>query len=188
MTDIPLESELKIPVTDFDRVRASLQRARAIVEQMMMREINLLLDTEDGRLREAGSLLRLRQYGDRKILTFKGPASYHGVIKVRAEYETQIADLPRMVDVFEQLGFSESMRYEKDREEWSLEEYSVVLDHTPMGDFVEVEGPPERLESTAQLLGLKPALAARGSYVSLWLEYRRLHPELDLPTDMVFRT
>jgi adenylate cyclase class 2 len=186
VADIPLESELKIPVTDLDRVRAALQRARACVNQPMMREINLLLDTQNNRLREAGSLLRLRQYGERKILTFKGPASYRGAIKVRAEYETEITDLPRMIDVFEHLGFSVFIRYEKDREEWSLEEFSVVLDHTPMGDFVEVEGPPDRLESTAHLLGLDPARAARGSYISLWLEYRQLHPELDLPADMVF--
>jgi len=91
-----------------------------------------------------------------------------------------------MVDIFERLGFSVCMRYEKDREEWLLEQCSVVLDHTPMGDFVEVEGPPERLERVARLLGLDAVTAVRGSYVSLWLEYRELHPELDLPANMVF--
>ena len=91
-----------------------------------------------------------------------------------------------MVEIFERLGFSVFMKYEKDREEWLLDDISVVLDHTPMGDFVEVEGPPERLELAARLLGLDTAAAVRGSYVSLWLEYRELHPELDLPTDMVF--
>jgi len=74
----------------------------------------------------------------------------------------------------------------KDREEWLLEQCSVVLDHTPMGDFVEVEGPPERLERVARLLGLDAETAVRGSYVSLWVEYRELHPELDLPANMVF--
>jgi hypothetical protein len=55
-----------------------------------------------------------------------------------------------------------------------------------MGDFVEVEGPPEQLERTALLLGLRVAEAVRGSYVSLWHEHRARHPELDLPFDMVF--
>jgi hypothetical protein len=55
-----------------------------------------------------------------------------------------------------------------------------------MGDFVEVEGPPEQLERTALLLGLRVAEAVRDSYVSLWHEHRARHPELDLPFDMVF--
>jgi len=186
VADTTLESELKIPVTDLDQVRASLQRARAIVVQMMAREINLLLDTEDDQLRNTGSLLRLRQHGDRKILTFKGPVSYRGVIKERPEYETEVDDLDRMGEILGHLGFSVFMRYEKDREEWLLEEFSVVLDHTPMGNFVEVEGPPEGLEGAARLLGLDAAAAVRGSYVSLWLRYREIHPELDLPTNMVF--
>ena len=186
MTDGPLESELKIPVIDFEPVRASLRREQAVIVQVMAREINLLLDRHDGRLRTAGSLLRLRQHGDRNLLTLKGPVSYRGAIKVRAEHETEFSDLPRMVEIFENLGFSMFMRYEKDREEWLLGEFSVVLDHTPMGEFVEVEGPSERLERVAHLLGLDAAAAVRGSYVSLWLEYRELHPELDLPTDMVF--
>lgn len=186
MTAGPFESELKIPVTDFEPVRESLRRERAVVVQVMAREINLLLDQPDGRLRTAGSLLRLRQHGDRNLLTLKGPVNYSGSIKVREEHETELSDLSRTVEIFERIGFPVFMKYEKDREEWLLGEFSVVLDHTPMGDFVEVEGPPEQLERAARLLGLDVAAALRGSYVSLWLEYRELHPELDLPTDMVF--
>lgn len=186
MTDTPFESELKIPVTDLEPVRVALQRARATVEQLEAREVNLLFDTDDSRLRHSGSLLRLRQHGGRNILTFKGPVSYQGSIKVREEYETEFADFSRMIEVFEHLGFFVFMRYEKDREEWLLEGCSVVLDHTPMGDFIEVEGPPERLEGSARLLGLDTATAVRGSYVSLWQDYRASHPTLDLPFDMVF--
>jgi adenylate cyclase class 2 len=181
-----LESELKIPVAGLDSVRASLQRARAVMVQMMAREINLLLDTDDSRLREAGCLLRLRQHGNRNILTFKGPVSYRGAIKERPEHETEIADVDRMGDILEQLGFGVFMRYEKNREEWLLDGCSVVLDHTPMGFFVEVEGPREKLQEIADLLALDVAKAVRGSYVSLWMEHRASHPELDLPFDMVF--
>ncbi len=186
VADISLESELKIRVADLEPVKASLQRARAVVVQLMAREINLLLDTEDGRLRRAGSVLRLRQHGDRKILTYKGPVSYRGEIKERPEHETEVVDLDRIGEILFHLGFSVFMRYEKDREEWRLEDVSVVLDHTPMGDFVEVEGPPERLEDMVNLLGLDIAAAVRGSYVSLWQDYRASHPTLDLPFDMVF--
>jgi adenylate cyclase class 2 len=186
VADTSLESELKIRVADLEPVRVSLQRARAVVVQVMAREINLLLDTNNNQLRKAGSVLRLRQHGDRKVVTFKGPVSYRGAIKQRPEHETEVADLDRIGEIFEHLGFSVFMRYEKDREEWRLEDFSVVLDHTPMGDFVEVEGPPERLEFMADLLGLDISAAVRGSYVSLWQEYRACHPTLDLPFDMVF--
>ena len=110
----PLESELKIPVTDFEPVRASLRCERAVVVKSMAREINLLLDSHDGRLRTAGSLLRLRRHGDRNLLTLKGPVSYRGAIKMREEHETELSDLPRMIEIFERLGFSVFMRYEKD--------------------------------------------------------------------------
>jgi adenylate cyclase class 2 len=152
----------------------------------MAREINLLLDTEDKQLRTAGCVLRLRRHGDRKSLTFKGPASYKGAIKERPEHETELADLDRMGEILKALGFGVYMQYEKDREEWVLEEVSVVLDHTPMGPFVEVEGAPEKLPQIADLLGLKITSAVRGSYASLWLDHRKRHPELDLPFDMVF--
>ncbi|MBT8246766.1 MAG: hypothetical protein KJN73_03060, partial [Acidimicrobiia bacterium] len=69
MADDNLETEVKIPVTDLDHVRMALQRARAIVAMPMAREVNFLLDMDDGRLREQGCLLRLRQHGDRRLLT-----------------------------------------------------------------------------------------------------------------------
>lgn len=186
MAHEPVESELKIPVTDFDVIRASLRDARAVEVQPMARETNLLFDSEDRRLRNAGCLLRLRQHGGRNFLTFKGPASFKGAVKERPEYETIIADLDRMGEILERLGFNVFMRYEKRREEWLLGEVAVVLDRTPMGDFVEIEGPLEQLEGTARVLELDVEDAVRGSYVTLWHEHRARHPELDLPFDMVF--
>jgi adenylate cyclase class 2 len=186
MTTRNLESELKIPVADLERVRVDLQRARAIVVQTMAREVNLLLDTDDSRLRRAGCVLRLRRHGERKVLTFKGPPDFKGAIKERPEHETEISDLESTAEILGQLGFKVIMKYEKDREEWLLDDVTVALDRTPIGSFVEVEGPPEKLNRTAELLGLKISSAVRDSYAGLWLAYRKRHPELDLPLDMVF--
>ena len=186
MSDHNLESELKIPVTNLEQVRVYLQRARAIVVRTMEREVNLLLDTEDKRLHTAGCVLRLRRHGDRKTLAFKGPVNYRGAIKERPEHETEVDDLDRMGEIFRELGFSCFMRYEEDREEWVMEDVSVALDRTPMGSFVEVEGPPDKLPEIVDLLGLKIAAAVKGSYASLWQDHRQRHPELGLPFDMVF--
>jgi len=181
-----LETELKIPVSDLGPVREALLRGAAAQTHPMAREVNVLFDTDDGRLRKSGSILRLRTYGELHILTFKGPVRYQGKIKERPEYEVGCDDTGRMSEIFNHLGYSEITRYEKYREAWFLDDVEVVLDHTPMGDFVEVEGPPEKLDTAALSLGLDPGAAVRGSYISLWSDYRARHPGAKLPENMVF--
>jgi len=188
MSSAGLEAEIKIPVANFDAIREALAEARAIAVHPRAREVNLLLDTDDGRLQNAGTVLRLRRYGLRHILTFKGPAVYRGPVKERPEHEIEIEDTESMLVILDHLGLRVVTRYEKDREMWLVDEVSVVLDHTPMGDFVEVEGPRERLQAMARSLALDPSTAARGSYLSLWREHRSRHPEMNLPIDMVFPT
>ena len=188
MNSSGIEAEIKIPVADIETVREALVEARATKEHAMAREINLLLDTVDGRLQDAGNILRLRRYGSRNILTFKGPAVYRDSVKERPEHETEIENTESMLEILDHLGLRAVARYEKDREMWLVDEISVVLDHTPMGDFVEVEGPRERLQTAARSLGLDPSTAVQGSYLSLWREHRSRHPEHNLPVDMVFPT
>jgi adenylate cyclase class 2 len=180
------ETEIKLPVDDLEPIREALQLAGASMDHPMTRETNIVLDSADGRLRNSGSILRLRRYGSRCTVTYKGPASYEGTIKERIEHETEIADLDPLVEIFASLGFTQVARYEKDREEWMRDDVAIVLDHTPMGDFVEIEGAPEVLLSTAEALNLDPGKCVRGSYLTLWNEYRSSHPGMDLPADMVF--
>jgi adenylate cyclase, class 2 len=186
MNDTGVESELKIPIADLAAVREGLRRAHATEVQPMSREINLLFDTDDRRLEAAGCVLRLRSHGDHRRVTFKGPVSYRGAVKQRPEHETEVGDLDRLQEIFELLGFTVTARYEKDREEWRLDDVWIALDHTPMGDFVEVEGPPTRLRAAARALGLDAGRGVRGSYISLWREFRTVHTASNLPTDMVF--
>lgn len=181
-----MESELKIPVGAHEPVRQALRNLGAVRTHDMAREENQLLDTREGRLTAAGCVLRLRRYGRRHLLTFKGPVRYDGPIKVRPEHELEIESVAMMGRVLEALGFSVVTAYEKDRESWQLDAVSLVLDRTPMGDFVEVEGPADRLEEIAHAVGLDPARAVRGSYIDLWQDHRARHPELELPMDMVF--
>lgn len=186
MTDTGVETELKIPVEDLSAVRSTLAGLDARLITESSRETNLLLDTENRDLSDRGCVLRLRRYGSGHVLTFKGPSSYDGPIKVRPEYELEIESVEKMIPVLEALGFSVAARYEKDREIWNLGDVVVVLDHTPMGDFVEVEGPQESLGAAARLLGLEPSHAVRGSYVSLWQDFRESHTMGQLPENMVF--
>lgn len=185
MDTTPQESEIKIPVERLDDTRERLRVLDAALLHPSAREVNVLLDDGFGSLRNAGQVLRIRRYGERVRLTLKGAARFVGGVKIRDELEVGASDAELLERIFRGLGFEPWMRYEKDREAWSFNEVEVVLDHTPMGGFVELEGAVELLAETARRLGLEPNDAVRGSYVSLWTEERRRHP--DLPHDMVFR-
>ena len=183
---IPTESELKIPAADLDTVRSRLRELGAALLTPPQRELNAVFDTASATLRGASQLLRLRSTGDRWTLTFKGAPRFEGHVKQRDELEVQLSDGATLVAILARLGFEPIVRYEKDRERWSLGSIEVALDHTPMGDFVELEGLPEGLEAAAVDLGLDPGESLRGSYLGLWAEYRERHPELALGPDMVF--
>lgn len=183
---VTTESELKIPVSDLAAVRDRLHAIDARLVHPAQREVNQLFDTHDGRLASGGQVCRLRTVGDRHVVTFKGPASYRGVIKERDEVEIEVSDGALTATILERLGLKIAVRYEKDRETWLVDDVTVTLDHTPMGDFVEIEGTVRDLHGVAQRVGLDPESAVRGSYVSLWQQYRSARPELGLPTDMVF--
>lgn len=187
MTDgPPVETELKIPIGDLAGVRARLEACGAQQIHPAQRETNVLLDSPTGDVTAAGRVLRLRRIGDRCTLTLKGPATFTGNIKSREELEIEVSDLEALAAILARLGFGPVRRYEKDRESWRAGGVTVTLDHTPMGDFVELEGPTDQLGPTAAELALDVDSAVRGSYPDLWLSFRDQHPELDLPNDMVF--
>ena len=181
-----IEHELKIPVAELAPVRLRLEEAGARRLHPRLREANTLLDDADRSLATAESVLRVRRVGDRSVLTFKGPASYRGAVKGRREIELEVTSSELVLELLSALGYTPGMRYEKERESWTLGSVRVDLDRTPMGDFVELEGPPHDLEAAAATVGLDPKSAVPGSYPSLWQEHRRRHPELDLGPDMVF--
>jgi adenylate cyclase, class 2 len=187
MNDVPpVETELKIPVENLGSVRDRLAASEAQRVHPAEREVNILLDGPGGELAATGRVLRLRRIGDRRRLTLKGPASFDGNVKSREELELEVGDLETLAAIFARLGFQPVLRYEKDRETWQIGGVTITLDHTPMGDFVELEGPPARLEDVASELALHVGSAVPGSYPGLWRAYRDRHPELELPEDMVF--
>jgi adenylate cyclase class 2 len=181
-----LEEEIKIPVQGFDEIRQRLRAGDWQCTEEALREQNILVDRPDGELRSRGRALRLRQHGERTILTLKGRARYEGAVKIRPELEVELSSLDTMAEILESLGFSPVVRYEKDREIWQKRGLTVTLDHTPIGDFVEIEGLKKNLAPAAVELGLDVRDAVPGSYLGLWELHRLAHPEKQLPRDMVF--
>jgi predicted adenylyl cyclase CyaB len=130
----------------------------------------------------SGRLLRLRSDAQGSRVTFKGPPRFEEGVKIREEIEVAVGHAEQMRDLLVRLGYRVVRRYEKVREEWRLVGTQVALDHTPIGDFVEFEG--EDAAATAARCGFDPAAAERRSYLRLYEDWRRDHPEF--PPDMVF--
>jgi adenylate cyclase, class 2 len=179
-----LEHEIKLPVTSLDGLRSCLPRCGASLRHVATFEDNWVLDDRNGGIAARGCLLRVRRWGDAATVTFKGPAQLSAGVKTRQEIETGVADAATLLELFAALGYMPRRRYQKRREEWALSGVTVALDETPMGCFVELEGPRPALAGVAVLLGLDPAHAVAGSYLQLWETFRAGHPEA--PADMVF--
>ncbi len=175
------ERELKIAVQDLAALRRRLRARGAAQLHDQSFEDNLVWDRND-ELRAAGCLLRLREDGRGVRLTFKGPASFEGPIKVRDEHETSVGEAGSMRALLEALGYEVVRRYQKYREEWRLDEVVVALDRTPMGDFAEFEG--AQAPAAAEACGCSVAAALEADYLVLYDAYRQSRPAA--PADMVF--
>jgi len=181
-----LEVEVKFLVTDLVAVRARVQSVGGVMTLPRVHERNVRFDTMDGTLLNRQQLLRLRQ-DSRVRLTFKGLAAEDAAseAKVREEIELEVADFDRMATILERLGFRPVQSYEKYRETYHWGDVEVVLDETPFGDFVELEGANETaLKRVAAALGLDWSRRVLANYLSL-MELAR--QEFDLPfSDLTF--
>lgn len=170
-----VEIEVKFRVTD----AAALARRLATLgfEQVTPRtfERNVLFDTSERSLRAQQSILRVRQYGQRWVVTHKclppdhDPAAPH---KHRVETETAVEDGEAMMSIFEQLGYKPVFTYEKWRTEYAEAGGHCVLDETPIGIFAELEGPGHWIDATGQRLGIAPAEFMTLSYGRLFEAWR----------------
>ena len=166
------EVEIKLRI---DNERDLTRRLRAAgFRQVTKRthEMNTLYDLADQRLRKHGELLRLRKYGSEWLLTHKakGAAGQH---KTRVETQTKVNDGGKMEGILQALGFLPTFRYEKFRFEWSDGKGHVVVDHTPMGDFGEIEGPPRWIDRVAKKLGIERKDYITQTYAELFYEWKR---------------
>jgi len=177
-------------------------------------EWNVIFDTPDGSLAKHGQLLRIRTESpertlkktskaaaQRVLLTFKRPVAATSAApgtaqdnhnhKVREEFELQIADGEVLAKIFEGLGMRGWFRYEKYRTTFRLPEAAhwakgllVEVDETPIGSFVELEGPSAAIDRAAQELGFDKGDYIVKNYLALYVEdCRRQGKE---PKDMVF--
>lgn len=166
------EIEIKVRIPNLEEFAKKLKQAGFGMLTPRSHEMNTLYDFPDRRLRGRGQLIRIRKYGDKWTLTHKskGSSDKH---KSRTETETQIADGEALAHVFAAIGMEPSFRYEKYRAEWSDDVGHILIDETPIGEIVELEGSPEWIDRTAAKLGIKESEYITQSYAEMFSDWCR---------------
>lgn len=153
MTGHTVETEVKFRTTDLTALREVLLAQGAVVVQARHRERNVVFEDGARSLRPRQMVLRLRDALE-TVLTFKGPPDPKNTQhRARPEYEVTVSDYDAMFRILTALGYAPDWQYEKYREALQWEEVVIALDHTPIGDFVEIEGQPEAIRPAAERLG-----------------------------------
>jgi adenylate cyclase class 2 len=167
-----METEVKLRASSAGAVRNLLEKAGFLPEHERAFEANTIFDTPEKSLLSRQHLLRLREFRGQAILTFKG-APLAGPHKSRPEFETVASDLHSLRQILQSLGFQPSFRYEKFRTSYHRhgETGHAVLDETPIGVFLELEGDSAWIDRTAADLGFAPESYITASYGSLWREH-----------------
>ena len=178
-----LEREIKLHFEDADTARKAVLAIGATPLRARRLQEDTLLDSPEGMLRDRRCALRVRVESGRSLVTFKGPTQAASV-KVREEIETPVSDGAVLLQILEQLGFVVWFRYEKYREEFTIDDVIIAVDETPVGTFVEIEGSDRGIAMTAEALGRSSKDYVLDSYRSLFIHYCEQRG-LD-PTAMLF--
>jgi adenylate cyclase, class 2 len=169
---MPQEIEIKFRVADLRALAQKLRAAGFRLKTRRTHEMNTLYDLPGGVLRKRKQLLRIRKYGSLCTLTHKSGAK-RGRHSSRVELETEICDGSALDGILRGLGYSPSFRYEKFRAEWRDRQGQVVVDETPIGNFCEIEGPPQWIDATARKLGVSAKDYITKNYATLFEDWKR---------------
>jgi adenylate cyclase, class 2 len=168
--------------------------------QGRVHEENVIFDTPQGGLAKHGQLLRIRtetlegsgksgtQRAKRRVvLTFKRPVARSaapdgkqlsaGPHKLREEIEMEVTDAATLATIFEGLGMAGWFRYEKYRTTFRLPASRawargllIELDETPIGTYVELEGPAGAIDRAAIELGYSKRDYVLKNYLTLYVD------------------
>jgi adenylate cyclase, class 2 len=208
------EIEIKLRVKDLKALRLALRRLGGRLVSAgrgRAHEWNMVFDTPEEKLRSRGELLRIRTETPAKsnskpirpkvepaLLTFKRPVGGRTMPqgrpprhKVREEIEVWIGDATTLTKIFEGLGLNGWFRYEKFRTTFRLPTTQrwakgllLELDETPIGTFLELEGPPMAIDRAAKALGFAKRDYIVTNYLNLYRKECQRRGKR--PGDMVF--
>jgi len=186
------EREIKLRIEDLPALRWRLAKLGARVVKPRLHEHNSLFDTDERALAKREQLLRIRtelpagrrrRDVPRTVVTFKRPIAMSGSRKsrerhkVREEIELEVSDAKALRTIFEGLGANRWFRYEKFRTTFGLTASDawakgllIELDETPIGLFLELEGPARAIDRAAKALGFEKRDYILANYMVLYRE------------------
>ena len=185
------ETEIKLAVRDAKELRWRLGELgfRPVLGRHF--ESNYLFDFPDQRLRKARCLLRVRFAGERGLVTYKGAPLRSRDYKIRREIETTVEDGHRLREILLLLGLREVFCYEKFRTIYAPrgkrevdDAPHLVFDETPIGNYLELEGPVRWIDEVARQLGYTRRDYITESYAALYR--KKCLIEGKAPANMVF--
>ncbi|MFQ5615094.1 MAG: class IV adenylate cyclase [Anaerolineales bacterium] len=162
------EIEVKFCLADLPALESRLQSLGAELTKPRVHEYNLRFDTPEGDLIRSNQVLRLRRDA-KTTVTYKAPGVIQDGASSRREINLTVGNFEAAKAVFEALGYQVNFIYEKYRATYRFADVEVVLDETPLGNFVEIEGPNgSAIQSAAARLGLDWAARSIKSYLALF--------------------
>ena len=87
------------------------------------------------------------------MITFKGPKRVVCGVKSRLEIEFDASEAGAAGELFSRLGYHPIFRYQKYREVYAHGRVEIMLDETPIGTFLEIEGRLSEIRRAATSLG-----------------------------------
>ena len=181
-TALEIEVKIKIDSVYLEDLRVNIAKKGFQLIESRGFEQNIIFDTPERVLKNNKFLLRLRKKNNKYIITFKRPllsTSTSETYKIREETEVEVSDFDTVKKIFMGLGYEVVFIYEKYREIFHRDNVELMVDETPIGNFIEIEGPEEEIDRTASELGY-----GKDDYIIE--NYRTLFKKAGHTGDMVF--
>ena len=168
-----VEVEVKLPVRNADRLRATLERVAEPLERGIY-EADIYFSHPCRDLAETDEVLRIRRTSNGRVeLTYKGPRSSYEP-KRRPEITAVVDSFEKAAKILDLLGFRRIAEVKKRRSYYRLGQVLVSIDEVEgLGTFTELElmvpgGGHEALREAAEKLGLK-WIPIREAYLDMML-------------------
>lgn len=168
------EIEVKFIISSVEEILPRIHSLGAVCEQPVQLERNLRWDDADETLTKSRQVLRLRDNGGTTVLTYKAEHQNDKGLADREEIETVVTDFQNTQLILERLGYKIVFIYEKYRSIYRLNDTGLFVDHTPIGDFIEIEGPDGgAIRRSAELLGLDWDKRIDEGYLILFKQWKK---------------
>lgn len=180
------EIEAKFPIGDKAQLRERILALGAELRIDEVYELNYILDRDAAPLQDSYQRLRLRLQGSVATLTYKRSLKKIEGVAFREEVETEVSDFENTRLILARLGYTTRFIYEKYRSVFQSGDCVLMLDETPIGTYLEIEGDSnDQIFAMAERLGLDSGSAIDSGYHQLFLNWKAAVGVDD--RDMIFR-